>query len=473
MTQARLIYPSVDSVVTSVLSLVGVHTRALHAMLTVSSVEWSTEISTACVECVDRPRLLLNPDFVAKWCTTPQRLAALIMHELLHIALGHTRLYPQPTIAHNIAFDAIINRTVLETMRCANIDMVEYAALFTEFYSATNAPSFLLRPPSGWPDRPDWDASAGAPESLRAIHHQLYGSTRAGQSHGYQEVTYTDIIDALRKSEVPLDGDLLLLGGHGATATELAALSGTRDTDAAQAYDGALQVLGGQLPGVGGIMDHVAVADTARTPALERTLVTLLMRACSTSPGGTTRFDWYQRPVRVVHRLHDRRAASRVFAYRQFGAPPPLLFDGHLLDRRPSPVNVAVYIDVSGSMDLVLPHLRRALLTVRARITPTLYWFSTEVVAATRGQLERGEFPTTGGTAIGPVIAHALSQRPETRAAVIITDGWLESISRATAKSVRAAGVSLHLGILGSGPTHARAPWVASSTPLPSPRIKQ
>ncbi len=471
MTQARLADSPVDTVVASVLNLVGVHARALHAMLSVSSVEWSTVINTACVECVDRPRLLLNPYFVAKWCKTPQRLAALIMHELLHIALGHTRLYPRPTLAHNIAFDAIINRTVLETVRFADVDVHEYSALFSEFYSASTAPSFLLRPPPGWPRRSDWTASCDAPKSLRAIHRLLYDATPDGQSPDYQQVTYTDIIDALRKSAVPLDDDLLLLGGHGQTETEAAALLGTRDIDAAQAFNDALQTLRGSLAGAGDFLGQVTLADVARTAALERALISLFMRACVASGTATKRFDWYERPTRVVHRMHDRRAGSRVLAHRRLGGPSPLLFDGYMLDRRPRPTNVGVYVDVSGSMDAVLPHLRQALLTVQARMTPTLYWFSNKVVVASRGELESGVLPTTGGTAISPVLLHALAQQHTTRAAVIITDGYLEPVSRATANAVRDAGLSLHLGILGLGPTHASAPWVASSRSLPSPEV--
>ena len=55
-----------DAQVARVLELVGVHAHAINALLTVSTVEWSDATATACVECVDRPRLLLNPAFVAQ-----------------------------------------------------------------------------------------------------------------------------------------------------------------------------------------------------------------------------------------------------------------------------------------------------------------------------------------------------------------------------------------------------------------------
>ena len=77
------------------------------------SIEWSREVRTACIECADRPRLLLNLEFVQRSCTTRERLTALILHELAHVSFGHTRLFPRPTPAHNVAFDALINATIL------------------------------------------------------------------------------------------------------------------------------------------------------------------------------------------------------------------------------------------------------------------------------------------------------------------------------------------------------------------------
>ena len=146
---ARASLGTADAQVARVLELVGAHAHALNALLTVSTVEWSDAIATACVECVDRPRLLLNPAFVAQWCHTPERLATLVLHELLHIALGHTRLFPRPTLAHNVAFDAIINRTLLAAIQGTQVrhsavrfgyDVERYTDLFTDFYSASKAP---------------------------------------------------------------------------------------------------------------------------------------------------------------------------------------------------------------------------------------------------------------------------------------------------------------------------------------------
>ena len=484
---ARASLGPADAQVTRVLELVGVHAHALNALLTVSTVEWSDAITTACVECVDRPRLLLNPAFVAQWCHTPERLAALVLHELLHIALGHTRLFPRPTLAHNVAFDAIINRTLLAAIQGTQVrhsavrfgyDVERYTDLFTDFYSARKAPEFILRPPPGWPSAPDWSTSRRMPSALRRIHRDLYDqSRRAHTDHSqweppvprYTQVTYGDIIAALHDGREFEATDVSLLGAHGDTPAERDAIRGSRDRDAAELLASALDPIRGQLPGRGEHLGLTQVADAARTPALEHALTVLLRRAITPDGTGASRTSWRRRDVRVVHRVHDRRAACRVRAASLLGAPTPLLFDGHIQERLREPQRVAIYVDVSGSMDRVLPHLRCALLTLRREIEPTLYWFSTVVVAASGRELETGNVPTTGGTAICAVITHARQQLPAGSSAIVLTDGHLETVPAATSAALRRAQVALHVGVVGGGPLHAGAAWLVSSTPLPSP----
>jgi hypothetical protein len=106
---------------------------------------------------------------------------------------------------------------------------------------------------------------------------------------------------------------------------------------------------------------------------------------------------------------------------------------------------------------------------LRREIEPTLYWFSTVVVAASGNELETGIVPSTGGTAICAVIAHATHQLPAGSSAIVLTDGYLESVPPATSAALRRAQVALHMGVVGGGALHTGAPWLASSTPLPSP----
>ena len=55
------------------------------------------------------PRLLLNKEFIEEYCSTDGDLFLLILHELHHVILGHTRLFPRGNKIDNIVFDAVIN----------------------------------------------------------------------------------------------------------------------------------------------------------------------------------------------------------------------------------------------------------------------------------------------------------------------------------------------------------------------------
>ena len=236
---------SPDSLVSALLDLTATRVFALESLLSLSSIEWSDEIRTACVECVRRPRLLLNPDFVEKNCRTRERLATLILHELAHVSLGHTQLYPRGGRAHNIAFDAIINSD-LSFHFARSGDAGPYTALFTSTYEATVEPEFILRPPEGWPDDPQWGISNACSDNLRTIHRRLYDPGHLDDHDKRSlQVTYGEIIAALYQSAQSAAGDdsggvsmasLLerLLGGHGATNTERAAESGGRDETTAR-----------------------------------------------------------------------------------------------------------------------------------------------------------------------------------------------------------------------------------------------
>jgi hypothetical protein len=70
------------------------------------------------------------------------------MHELHHVLLGHTTLFPTVTPARNFVFDAVINGII-----CRMFPEREYTSLLTEFYDQASFPHCLLRPPPGWPEK--------------------------------------------------------------------------------------------------------------------------------------------------------------------------------------------------------------------------------------------------------------------------------------------------------------------------------
>jgi len=87
----------------------------------------------------------MNPDFVDRWAGTPEKLLMLVMHELHHILLGHTRFFPCVTPVDNLVFDAVIN-----ALLCRMFPQEEHVRFFTDFYDDSKFPACLLRPPENW-----------------------------------------------------------------------------------------------------------------------------------------------------------------------------------------------------------------------------------------------------------------------------------------------------------------------------------
>ena len=181
-----------DDLVRRVLDAVPARSHALGALLSLFRVEASEDVPTACVTCERRPVLRVNPAFVREHCRSDAHLFLLVMHELHHVLLGHTRLFPRVTPAHNLAFDAVVN-----ALLCARFPEEAYTSFFTEQYGAEKGPLRLLAPP-GLP--------AVKPARLAALHEALYEGRATAQ----------EVFQAIVKevAEVPLALGRLL-GSHG------------------------------------------------------------------------------------------------------------------------------------------------------------------------------------------------------------------------------------------------------------------
>lgn len=476
--------PSADAVVAGVLGLLQARALGFEALLRLSAIAWSRDIASACVECRAAPRLLLNPDFVARHCPTPRALAFLILHELSHVSFGHTGLFPRLTPRHNVAFDAVINASLLQGMRRRGMTVDGWDALVCALYAAAESPWFVLRPPPGWPDAPDWEASAGAPEALRRIHRRLYatngatGPTPASVLDAGDRVTYGEILRALGapgeegSDKAPEDGDAMvarLLGAHGGTAAEADALAGARDHAAAESLGAALEGLpeGTTTCGSGGAL-ALAPVDAQREERLVRA-VRALLRATLTDSGQRREWRWTTQPALSVDPSRDRRAAVRRQAARALGAPPPLLHHDQVAVRRADPSGDAVvYLDVSGSMGQWTGRLHAALVPLRRLLAPELFAFSTQVHALRHADLLAGRLPTTGGTDIAPVLRHLLAHRgaPPSRV-LLLTDGWVGQPAPRLLRDVAARGIALHVGLVSDGRHHPPLPWATTVTTIP------
>ncbi len=485
--ESAALHGPADALVEKIVDLASTRVFALESLMSVSSIQWSSEILTACIECAHRPRLLLNPEFVEKHCHTPERLATLILHELSHISLGHTRLYTRGGNAHNVAFDAIINRDLsLHFARTG--DAEPYTSLFTSYYGENRQPEFILRPPPGWPDLPAWNASDGCDEELRSIHRRLYDPALLPPRNKQPSLlTYGEIICALEphgaanleheRGSSPNDAPAILarlLGGHGITDVERAADSGGRDSGIIGSLPKLLNGLSAldqhsQGAGSGGNIESRRLDRVQKERRLELAIAALLRKSFLRQISGRGR--WLQENVSAisVDRSRDRRAGVRHVIARQLGLPQPLLFNSESTRLRPAPCAAPIYLDVSGSMNGLLERLHAALVPLRRQLLPQMFAFSNVVEAISKANFERGVIRTTGGTSIQPVVDHVIetARQSGTRTALVLTDGYFDEPSQQSTAILSSIGIKLHVGVLGGGPLHDSEPWVASATRLP------
>ncbi|MEB2351385.1 MAG: VWA domain-containing protein [Burkholderiaceae bacterium] len=418
---------------------------AFGKLLQLLSIEATDAVPTAAVTVGARSRLLINPAFVAERCRTDAHLSMLVMHELYHVLLGHTRMVRRPTLAANWAFDCIVNAQL-----CRLHPDVE----FTSFFSAGAAPEglwSLIAPPPGWPASPRYASGA-----LGDVHRRLYDDAGA---------TTAELFALLERVVVVLDADgaRRLLGSHGEEPQDGDPLHADPELLAE------VRRIVARWPMVdrrGGTDDGGATtwerSELRRHRAARRAVRELLRAAAFGTDGGP----WVRHSVETeaftpLPHAGDRRAQLQ----RAMGAQP-LWWQGVLhRDGREPAGQVAVYLDVSGSMAAWLPVLLEALTDSAALVQWPLFGFSTEVHPVTRAELAAGRFRSTGGTHIACVARHLVESRASR--AVVITDGDVQEIPSALAERLRRARPRVRVGLLDGcdGSFCARLGWPVARIP--------
>jgi hypothetical protein len=435
--------------------------QAFSKLLGLLSIEASERVPTACVTSGARSRLLVNPNFVARHCRTDEHLAMLVMHELYHVLLGHTRLYPRVTPAQNWAFDCLINAQL-----CRLFPEPRYLSFFWQFTRDAKGPARLLGPPERWnpfmSNQPTgasrWENPASGSLLLEELHWRLYSDESVTvaelflllESAGAGEIGDEPGEGSAQRRSDDL-GSLPLLGNHGeddaadgrdpSCTLHPEVLREVRDIVARWPM---LEVRSGRDQGADVRQYTVTLAERRR-----QTVAVLRRAVASVADAGhglARRHALAAQPVRApVDAGRDRRA----WLQRLLGAEP-LLFDAEVPARVATPVErVRVYLDVSGSMEAVLPALYAALLGCGDSVEPTVNGFSTAVAELSLAQLRRGLAFSTGGTDIACVATDMLRDR--VRRALIVTDGWVGDLSARDVKALRERRVRVAVALTPSG----------------------
>ena len=419
----------------------------LPAMLELASIEETDAVPTAAVECCARPRLLLNPQWIEQHAATPEKLVMLTLHELHHVVLGHTRLYPRATPLDNLVFDAVIN-----SMLCHLVPDEACTALMTDFYSEAEFPDCFLRPAQGWrPEGRSQPARLGCTPAalttpayahLANLHRRLYSPEGVG---------YEELRDALRPrvNERVLRG-VALLGDHRGEG-EGASSAGQLEIRSPALLSEVRRMVESWPRGQNSHRGRSLAGELYRVgvpvvrPSNAQLLARLLRLVGGSSERGRMRaIRARAHPVETHLPVIDRRAT----VLRRLGVHP-LLHRSSAPSRGPSPSGdrVHVYLDVSGSVSGLVPALYGAVLACGTRVHPVVHLFSKKVADVSLQQLQSGFCETTGGTCIECVGQHMVSNR--VRRAVLVTDGCVGTPGATTMAALSRAvvGVALTPGL--------------------------
>jgi len=393
---------------------------ALAGLLRLLDIVETEDVPTAAVECKVQPRMLINPRFVEQHAATPEKLLMLVMHELHHVLLGHTTLFPRLTEVQNFVFDAVINGVV-----CRMFPKADYTAFFTEYYRDDQFPECLLRPAKDWPHRSTSPAPGFAllPEPLRRqaieVHAALYSATGAS----YYEV-YNLLPTVLAEFGVGGSLGIPLLGGHED--------KGDANSELAQQTPLLFEIvrdLVEQWPQPPDPIKGRSLADVLKTSSVvplttpsNRAVLRSLIRkvAGSQATGRVRRLSSDATTVQSPIPSGCRRST----VLQALGFEPLLHATTAPWTRhRPTGELVRIYLDVSGSMDRVLRDLYGAVLDCAGLVFPTVHLFSTVIADITLRELRSGTCKSSGGTDIACVANHMHLNK--VARAVVITDGWV------------------------------------------------
>ena len=391
---------------------------ALSALLRLMEIVESDKVPTAAVECRIQPRLLINPEFVSRHANTPEQLLMLVMHELHHVLLGHTTLFPTVTATDNFVFDCVINALISRMF-----PQRDHLMFLTNYYSDRKFPECMLRPPPGWNGK----TVTRSPRAIRDLPRKVQAGVAEVYRGLYSEagVSYEEIYKILPKllaegalSEVPL------LGGH-----EKGGANGGDFENRSPVLFEVVRSIVEEWPQppdpIRGRSFGEVLRDTEvllhPVPGNRALLRGMLRRLGTRLTGGRVRRIGDD-AVSILTPIPclDRRS----IVMRALGSQP-LLYSGTSTLRRMSDAGerVHVYVDVSGSMNGIVGSVYGAIHDCREWVHPVIHLFSNSISDASPQEIKEGVVRSTGGTDIACVAEHMANNR--VRRACIITDGWV------------------------------------------------
>lgn len=368
------------------------------------------------------PKILINPQFVQEHCQDDLCLGALILHELHHLLLGHTRIFRRVTSLHNIAFDAIINGMICR-------QEPKYKLLFQNLYAETTFPECILRPPSCFPN--PYVPHPDLPSDVQKIIKELY----------YTNInSFYDVFELISQYITLIKIDTTLLGNHQKD------IRGFEQHDDPTLFEAIRSIVEEwPLPPVpikGRSLSQHLVKKSFRyeevdTP--EKTIVRAIMRLIpKEGEKHGMGHGMIDKPTQQVWpNFRDRKS----FAMMQSGIRP-LLFSG-TTPHKEKLTPVSLYLDVSGSMHPYIEDVSNAVISCAQFLSEDIFLFSTKIVPINIHEFRKGNYDTTNGTDIDVVARHI--HENGIRTAVILTDGFVGPVPSPYQQSCKDASIQVIL----------------------------
>jgi len=380
----------------------------------IRSISADPKVETACIDA--EGNLRYGPGFVNEHVKTREDLFCLVFHELLHpffrhYAYGGGRLV-------NLACDAVINAIVTVVFHRQS----NGGSLFQKLYEAEGI-EIILRP-----------CLQVQNSRYARIHASLYGKYGMGSTY---KMTTGEMIQSLKvlAEGVEITG-IVLLGSHGAGGERQQETGGVSDLPA-EVTEGLAREIKGVLA-QGNLAGHNASLCEMLTEVLKSHLglKRRMLRDFITRSAVAKFRDFGKRQARQSSPI-PISPGKRDLVLLGAGIYP-VYFHNRVTQLTTQRKGLAVYLDVSGSVNEHLPKIVGILRNMRNDMS-SIFLFSNKVVEASFTDLvDKGKVETTCGTDFDCIAESIIGK--EFEKAVILTDGWA-SLKEESADKLKRARV--------------------------------
>lgn len=384
--------------------------RAIYSLL---DIEITNQVPTLAVTLSEKPTLKINMEFCNQHVLCENDMKCVIMHEFLHVLLGHTTKIEKNTPLTNIAMDAVINAIIHRKYG------PDYSDFFSHFYQRTHYYP-LLQPYLHLNDM--WFTDDDTPElraelQVEALHKKIYEGA-------YSSEDVLEILEYYAPWLMQLEKEVILIGNHEDQ------IGGESEKEISEENK---SILDNIITSMGGLEKFFVFESknnliqqsperaevSSRILKWKRSVYPILMRCFNHEEKRKTLKYGFESAIPMLS-ASDRRATSK-FLYSGL-----LPISTHITSHTMPDQSSTVYLDVSGSMDNEISAMTSLILQLRQHITIPLWSFSNDVYPA---KLIKNaiQFNSTGGTSLSCVFNHM--RKNKVASAVIITDGHVEDIT--------------------------------------------